>query len=180
MRDAARLAALVGFGILLLLLQVAWAALAPTPALSPYLLVPLVIYLGVSQDVHVVFGASIAFVLGYFLDGLSGYSLGAQAFVLVATFMTARGAGLRLFLRGPLFQVLLTFVAALAWGAALVALRAVFEPPTVFPAPAGWSTYLALVWPALLTAALAPLVFVAVRRLDGAFLHRRDDPGVLS
>lgn len=171
-----RSAALVGFAMLLLVAQSSLGTLVPLHPFEPNLLLPIVIYLGVSPDVSIVRGSSVSFVLGYLLDLFCGNLMSLSTFILVATFMLARGAGLRLFLRGPAFQVLLTFVVGVLASGAVLALRAIFEEPAPFPAGTVWDTFAALAAPALVTALLAPIVFPVVRRLDSFMVRRREEP----
>jgi rod shape-determining protein MreD len=167
--------ALIVLGFVLLVLQAATATLVPAHAIAPNLLLPVVIYLGVSHDVHVVRGAAISFVLGYLLDSFCGSPMGLQTFVLVATFVLSRFAGLRLFMRGPLFQVILTFVVGMVAGGTILALRAIFERPAPFPVGTAADAAVTVVGPALTTALVSPLVFIAVRRVDGIATRRRDE-----
>lgn len=159
-------------GFVLLVLQASASALINIHPFSPNLLLPMVIYLGVSQEVGLVRGGMLAFVLGYFLDSFTGSPMGLHTFVLVATYMLARGAGLSLFLRGPLFQIGLMFAVSVIAGGTILALRAIFERPAAFEAGTVGDTVYTLVAPALTTAALAPLVFIAVRRIDQLALRR--------
>ncbi len=170
--------ALIALGFALLVVQSVGATLVPAYLFAPNLLLPMVIYLGVSPDVHIVRGAAISFILGYLLDSFCGNAMGLQTFVLVATFMVARGAGLRLFLRGPLFQIVLTFLVGVLSGGTILALRAIFEKPAPFPAGTALTAALSLVVPAIVTSLFAPLVFIAVWRIDGLVTRRREDPGV--
>ncbi len=165
-------AVLLLLGFVLLVLQASASALVNVHPFSPNLLLPVVIYLGVSHDVGLVRGGMLSFVLGYLLDSFTGSPMGLHTFVLVATYMLARGAGLSLFLRGPLFQIGLTFAVSVIAGGTILALRAIFERPAAFDAGTVFDTVLTLVAPALTTAALAPLVFIAVRRVDQLALRR--------
>jgi len=167
--------AIVALGFVILLLQAAVSTLVPLRWLAPNLLLPVVIYLGVTHDLGIARGAALAFVLGYLLDSFCGSPMGLQTFVMVATFLAARGAGLRLFLRGPLFQIGLTFGVGVGSGATVLALRAIFEPPAPFPAGDVWQTSVSLVVPALVTAVFSPLVFGIVRRLDAALTRPREE-----
>jgi rod shape-determining protein MreD len=169
--------ALLAFGFGLLIVQSAAATSLPISPFDPNLLLPMVIFLGVSPDVHVVRGVGISFVLGYLLDLLSGNPMSLSTFVLVATFLVARSAGVRLFLRGPAFQVVLTFLATLVAGGAARTLRAVFEPPPPFTVGMGSGVAWELFGTAAATAVLAPLVFALVRRIDAMSTTRRDDAG---
>lgn len=167
--------ALIGLGFVLLVAQAALATLVSAHTLAPNLLLPVVIYLGVSHDVHIVRGAALSFVLGYLLDSFCGSPMGLMTFVLVATFVVSRFAGLRFFLRGAAFQVGLTFLVSLLAGGTILALRAIFEQPAPFPAGTPFGTLLSLLGPAITTALVAPLIFAAVRRVEGLAARRRDE-----
>lgn len=163
------------FGFLLLVVQAAVGILVPSGAWAPNLLLPFAIYLGVLPDMHVVRGAVVAFLLGYLLDSFSGHGLGLHTFVMVATFLISRGAGLNLFMRGALFQVGLTFVFELLAGGAILALRAIFERPAPFPANAVAYTVTTLSAGAASTALLSPLVYGGLLRLDSLWTRRREE-----
>lgn len=156
----------------------------------PLVPLPLVLYLGVTPDVTLALGAAVAFVTAWLADVFTGAPVGLGAFVYVAAFLLTRVAGLRLFLRGVLFQVVATgSIAAIAAGA-MLALAVIFEPPEVFPLelpPAGvvgevaealWGEQVPLVGhvldvaqsvvaTGLATGLLAPLVYAAIRRVEG-------------
>lgn len=170
--------AFILLGFVTLIAQTGLSVGLPLHPFEPNLLLPIAIYLGVSHDIGVVRGASISFVLGYFLDSFSGSPMGLQTLVMVATFLVARGAGLRLFLRGPLFQVGLTLVMGLGGGGTMLALRAIFGPPPPFPSDDLALTIRGLVAPALSTALMSPLVFAAVRRMEALFVKQREDGAV--
>ncbi len=170
-----RNAAFILLGFSMLVVQAAVGAMMPMGPWAPNLVLPLVLYLGVSHDVHIVRGASLAFILGYLLDSFCGSPMGLSTFVMVATFMVARGAGLNLFMRGPLFQIVLTFAFGVLAGGAVLALRAIFEPPAPFPIGSVSDTVLSLTEGAAATALLSPLVFMGVRRLDALVSRRREE-----
>lgn len=165
----------IAFGFCLLVLETALATLIPMHAFAPNLLLPIAIYMGVSPDVHIVRGASTCFVLGYLLDLFCGNPMGLQTFVLTASFIVARGAGLRLFPQGTAFQILLTFVMAVAFGATVLALRAIFEQPQV---PLLGDTMGAIsaapLAAAATTALFSPLVFAGMRRILGISQKREE------
>lgn len=166
--------AFVLLGFALLVAQAALGVLLPLQDWAPNLVLPIVIYLGVAHDVYIVRGAALSFVLGYLLDSFCGSPMGLQTFVMVATFMVARGAGLNLFMRGPLFQITMTFVFAVLAGGSILALRGIFEPPAPFPLGSATDTVLALSAGAGVTALLSPLLFAAVRRADGLVTRRHE------
>ena len=166
---------LIALGFVLLAVQSALATMIPIHTFAPNLMLPITIILGVSHEVPIVRGALIAFILGYLLDAFCGSPMGLHTFVLVAIFMVSRGAGLRLFLRGPLFQVILTFLMGLAAGGTIVALRAIFEKPAPFPTEDYQNTVMVIAKSAAVTALAAPLIFMAVRRIEGLPAQRSDE-----
>ena len=178
-----RSALLIALGFLLLVLESSLATLVPVHAVAPNLLLPLAIYLGVTHEIPLVRGAGTSFVLGYLLDTFCGNTMGLHTFVLSATFMVARGAGLRLFLRGPAFQIVSTFVVALAAFGTILALRAIFEanaiPTSVWDEPVGVAgglevTARLLLVPALVTALVSPPLFAVVRRIEAIGVRRSE------
>jgi rod shape-determining protein MreD len=166
---------LVLFGFGLLVLEAALGTLIPMHAFAPNLMLPIAIYLGVSPEVQIVRGAVISFLLGYLLDSFCGNPMGLQTFVLTASFMVARGAGLRLFPQGLGFQMLLTFLMAIAYGATVLALRAIFEQPQV---PMGEAmsarAYFSFESP-LSTALLSPFVFAGTRSVLSLGSKKREE-----
>lgn len=166
--------AIILLGFLMLVTQSALSMLVNQHSFAPNTMLPIAIYLGISAEVHIVRGASICFVLGYLLDAFCGSPMGLQTFVLVAGFMVARGAGLRLVPQGLGFQILLTFVMALGSGGLLLALRAIFERRAPFMTPGSEfarGSYAVLRY-AIATALTAPPVFWMIRRI-GAWLQPR-------
>jgi rod shape-determining protein MreD len=170
-----RNAAYVLLGFSLLVAHAAVGALVPFGAFAPNLILPIVLYLGVAPDVHIVRGAALSFVLGYLLDLFCGSPMGLSTFVMVATFMVTRGAGLNLFMRGPLFQLVLTFAFGVLTSGAVLALRAIFEPPAPFPIPTVTDTALSLAFGSAVTAALSPILFLGVRRMDALVTRKREE-----
>ncbi len=170
-----RNAAFLLLGFLILVLKSAISTRVSLDVWSPNLLLPIVLYLGVSHDVHIVRGAALSFILGYLLDSFSGSPMGLSTFVMVATFLVARGAGVNLLMRGQVFQIVLTFAFGVLAGGAVLALRAIFEPPAPFPISGISPTIISIVAGAAVTAVLAPAVFVGVRRMDALVTRRREE-----
>ncbi len=161
----------LGLGLLVLLSVVGTAL--PLHPFVPDVVLPLALLLGVRPDVPLVRGAATAFALGFVLDAFSGNPLGLHTFVTEAVFLVARGAGLRLSLRGVASQVALTFVVALAAVGVAFALRVIFEPPPPFPVSAPWALARDVLAPAVATALASPLVLAAARRLEELGATRR-------
>ncbi len=180
---------LVGLALVLLLAQSSLSALVPLHPFVPNLLLPMVLYLGVTPDVTLGRGAALAFGIGVLADEVTGAPLGLTTFIFVAAFLLTRVAGLRLFLRGVPFQVVATTGIAVIAAGAMLALCAIFEEPEAFPlampplgvlgtvASAMWgeeaplvgrATQIAtlLVATGLATGVVSPVVYAATRRAD--------------
>ncbi|MCB9617026.1 MAG: rod shape-determining protein MreD [Sandaracinus sp.] len=174
MESALRMLAVVALGLGLLVLQSVFVDLVSLHPFAPNLILPIVLFLGVAPDVPLVRGALLAFTLGYVLDVFSGNRMGLETFVCVATFMAARGAGLRLFLRSPSFQMALALVVSLLAGGTTLALRAIFSTPAPFPGGDALGTALLLGASSIATAICAPVVFALVRRIELRIGRRRE------
>ena len=170
-----RYAAYVLLGYALLIVQAAVGVLVPFNDWAPNLLLPLVIYLGVANDVQVVRGAALSFLLGYLLDVFCGSPMGLSTFVMVASFLIARGTGLNLFTRGTILQLVTTFAFAIVAGGMILALRGIFEPPAPFPIESVGDTLFALLAGSVTTALSAPPLFLTLRRLDSLLTRRREE-----
>lgn len=167
---------LLGFGALIV--QTAVATLISVHPFAPNMMLPFAIFLGISAEVHIVRGAFICFVLGYLLDAFCGSPMGLQTFILVASFMVARGARLRLVPQGAGFQILLTFAMALLSGGVLLALRAIFDRRAPFITDDTQRNAQSLVEYAISTALFAPPIFWAIRRIGSWLLARPEDKAV--
>jgi rod shape-determining protein MreD len=166
----------VVYGLLLLVIETALATLIPMHSFAPNLILPIAIFLGVSAEVQIARGAAVCFVLGYTLDSFSGNPMGLQTFVITASFIVARGAGVRLFPQGLMFQMLLTFVMAIAFGATVLALRAIFEQPQLPLLGEGMgATSQAPLRSAAATALFSPLVFAGTRRILALSTQKREE-----
>jgi rod shape-determining protein MreD len=154
--------ALVVFGFALLVFGSAVTTVVPLGAYVPNLVLPIALFLGVSADVHIVRGAVSCFMLGYLLDSFSGGPMGLQTFTLVASFLVARGAGLRALPQGSAVQIALTAALGVLSGGLVLALRAIFERAFALDLAQAWAT----LFPSVLATTLcAPFVFAALRRV---------------
>lgn len=127
------------------------------------LLAPLLVHLALTAGN--VEGAVGAAGVGYVLDVTSGAPKGLMTFLAVAVFLAARLADAAVLLRGRVGFAVLSAAGALGLSAGAVALQRVAAPVEAQPS---WSVWPRLVVDALLTGLAAPLVAVALRRLDAA------------
>lgn len=185
-------------GLALLVVKSSLAVLVPTHPVSPVLLLPVILHLGVSPDVPLMRGAIMSFVLGWAMDEFCGAPMGLSTFALVATYLATHGAVNQLFLRSTASQIFLTFGVAMLAGGTMLALRAIFGPgeafPLVMPPPdwlaplfsdssraGGWlELAIELTGASIVTAALSPPIFWAMARIDatGTRARRSTDRGV--
>lgn len=165
-------------GILLL----GWASLVieatltaelPLGIYTPQVLLPLLVFLGVSHPAPLLQGALLSFGLGYLQDSFSGMRIGLFTLISVASYVLARGMRPRFFLHGPVVQWTWLFTLSLAWGATLISLRALFEKPPPFTV-SGESTgqWMMVLASALVSASLSLLVLRTARRMDEPKLVR--------
>ncbi|GAB4208956.1 MAG: hypothetical protein OHK0013_27910 [Sandaracinaceae bacterium] len=189
----------VATALALLLAQSALSALVPFHPFVPNVLLPMVLYLGVTPDVTLARGSTLAFVLGVLADELTGAPLGLDTFLFVAAFLLTRVAGLRLFLRGVPFQIAATTGIAIVASGAMLALCAIFEEPEAFPLtmpPAGIAGAIAeglfgdelpmvgnavhvgsvIVATGLATGLVSPLVYAVTRRVESVTVRARRSP----
>lgn len=165
---------LVLLSFALLVLQSALASVIPFHGYAPNLMLPIALFLAVAGEVHIVRGALTSFVLGCMLDSFCGGSIGLQTFVLTATFLLARGAGVRLMAQGPMVQILVCFVITLGFGVAVTALRAVFEQPASDFNPGTRERVAALVRAAVATALISPLLLAVIARIESLGTFKRE------
>lgn len=162
-------ALLLALGFFLLAVQNLIAKLSDAVGLGewayPSLVLPVVLFLAVG-DVSLARGSLLSFVLGYFVDAFAGLPLGLNTFLMQVLFLLSRVAGLKLFLHGKVFQLVLTFVAGIAGGALTVALHVVFERAQGRLAIG--HAMMVVLTQSIATGLFAPLVFAALARLPGA------------
>ncbi|MCC6216588.1 MAG: hypothetical protein IT376_17130 [Polyangiaceae bacterium] len=162
-----RTAALLALGVLLVLVQgnlfrVVGPALAPfgLDAVTPSLVLPLVVYLGVHEP-SAVRGAAIAFALGHGLGLFGAAPNWLFTFVTLAVWSLSRVAGVRLGAQTVLTRVSLAFIFALVESAMVLVLLAVFGTDGRRPLELARG-----VLPhAVATAVFAPPIFRLVQRL---------------
>ncbi len=172
MKSYSRSLAVLGIGVLLLVLQGALGTVFSRHPFVPNITLPLVLYLGVAPGVSFPRGAFLSFLLGYLVDVFSGTPLSLYTFVAVATFMLTRVTGLRILLRGPGFQILLTSLVAFFGGLSTIFLRVLYED---FEIQRTWNIAISTIVPAVATGLFAPLIFALVSRVEFVEGRRQED-----
>jgi rod shape-determining protein MreD len=166
-------AAFIGVGLLLSLIQsnlfrvLEWTHV---PGLVPALVLPLVVFMGVSEYA-LARGAAIAFVLGYATDLMGIAPIGLYTFTYVALFVLARAAGSRFAAQTALMQFVLGLGFALVQSLMVLVLLAIFGrepyvPRALYPLTLPHVLATALVSPPLFR--LARRVHVATTRGEAA------------
>ena len=155
---------LVLCGYLLVVVQASLQALVPVRILVPELGLLVALHAGLSAPEGVAGAAAVALVLGYVTDLLAGAPKGLHALVFVLLCLLAKGASVRLLLRGSLVPAVFAFFASLFGALLLVATRAEIEGTGFGPL---WVAPLQ----AAVTALFAPLVFALCARATGRALR---------
>jgi rod shape-determining protein MreD len=130
---------------------------------TPSLLLPLVVFMGV-HEYSMARGAALAFTLGYLLDVFAAAPVGLFTFIMVATFIVSRAAGVRLAAQTLLTKIALALVFGLVEGVLVVVLTAIFGKNEGRPL----ALALLVVPHAVSTALFAPFVFSLAERLHAA------------
>jgi rod shape-determining protein MreD len=165
---------LIAASFVMLAAQATLATLVPMHTFAPNLMLPVALALGASPEVNLVRGAFVCFVLGYLLDAFCGNPLGLQTFVLVATYMLARGAAIRMLPRGSLFVALSALVMSMLDGFAILALRALFEKRSEILTYDPRATLRVVFQSGLCTALVAPAITALVRKIEARSASKTD------
>lgn len=129
----------------------------------PALVLPLILFMGV-HEYSLARGAAVAFVLGYATDVLGIAPVGLYTFTYVASFVLARGAGVRLAAQTPWMQVILVGAFAALQSTMILVLMAIFGRDAWVPR----SLYPLALPHAVATAAVAPAVFRLAQAIHAA------------
>lgn len=164
---------LLVLGFSLIVVQGALGAVVDLGVLMPNPILPLVIYLAMTHDVTLARGAVLSFLLGFLFDSATGNAMGLFTFVHEASFLVARGAGVRLIVRGRLSQMLITALAAGLSSVTVIALLRIFRPISQPGMSSPAHAALSVVASALATGLVSPLIYQLARRVDG--LRRREE-----
>jgi rod shape-determining protein MreD len=156
-------AAFIAVGLVLSLIQsnlFRLLSLAHVPGLVPSLVLPLIVFMGVSEYA-LARGAAIAFVLGYATDLLGIAPIGLYTFTYVALFVLSRAAGSRLAAQTALMQLVLGTGFAFVQSLMVLVLIAIFGKEPYVP-----RTLYPLTLPHVLaTGVVSPLLFRLARRV---------------
>ena len=160
------------FALVLVSLQAALLRYLGGGAASLALALPIVVYLGLHGGN--VDGAVGAAAVGYVIDLMSGGPKGLMTFLAVGLFLCSRLAGAALSVQGKAGFAILSGVGTFLYGlAALLFTRAV-SPAESAPSFALLGRMLV---EALLTGLFAPIVFMAMRRVET--FYAREEQGLL-
>ena len=156
-------AAFIGVGLVLSLIQsnlFRVLSYAHVPGLVPSLVLPLVVFMGVSEYA-LARGAAIAFVLGYATDLLGIAPIGLYTFTFVALFVLSRAAGSRLAAQTALMQLVLGTGFAFVQSLMVLVLIAIFGKDPYVPR----ALYSQAMPHVLATGVVSPLLFRLARRV---------------
>jgi rod shape-determining protein MreD len=165
-------------GFLLLALESALGSVSQIGPFMPNAVLPIVLYLGMTQELPLWRVALLSALLGMMVDTISGNPLGMMTFVHVAALVATRAGSLRLLMRGRLSQVAITALVAALAALLVIALRSLFRPDPQVPAASLQHWLVAVLVPSVATGLIAPLVFQLVRRVDAR--SRRDESATLA
>jgi rod shape-determining protein MreD len=165
-------------GFALVAMESALGSVTSIGASMPNAVLPVVLYLGMTQELPLWRAALLSAFLGGLVDAASGQGLGPMTFLHVATLAATRAGSLRLLMRGRLSQVAVTALVAALGALLIIALRSLFRPDTQVAATSVKHWVTAVVAPSVATGLLAPIVFQLVRRVDAR--GRRDESASLS
>lgn len=159
-------AAFIGVGLLLSLIQsnlFRVLSYAHVPGFQPSLVLPLVVFMGVSEYA-LARGAAIAFVLGYTTDLMGIAPVGLYTFTYVALFVLARAAGSRLAAQTALMQLVLGLGFAFVQSLMVLVLLAIFGREPYVPR----ALYPLALPHVIATGLVSPLLFRLARRVHVA------------
>ncbi len=165
-------------GFALLALESAVGSVGRIGPFMPNLVLPIVIYLGVTQEIALWRVALLSALLGMLVDTVSGNALGLMTFIHVATLVAVRAGSLRLLMRGRFSQVGTTALLAALGNLLVIALRSLFRANPQVPSTSTRHWLIATLVPSLATGLVAPFVIQLVRRVDAR--SRRDETATLS
>ncbi len=161
----------IALGIALATAESLFDRLIPFEHLTPDLVLPLVLYMGL-VGFNAARGAAIAFVVGYFVDALQpGAPICLHMFLLVCMFLLSRLLTARLLLAGTAFHIALALLGSVLSSLIIIGLRAIFERHVGGLEP----MVVIIATRATATAVVAPFIFALARKLDVKRTPRREE-----
>jgi len=151
---------LILVGYMLTVLQASVQALIPIRVLVPELGLLVAVYAGLQARDGVAGACAVALAVGYVTDLLAGAPKGLHALVFVLLCLMAKGASLRLLLRGAAVTAVFTFTCSLVGAILVVLVRSETEG-------GGWGPLAIAPIQAAVTALFAPLVYAFLSRIEG-------------
>jgi len=157
------------FALTLLVLQTTVLSLFFLGKMGLEISLLIVIYAGFRMDP--LRGGMLAFVLGFFLDCITGSVTGLLTFYYVAVFFVSRTVSFKVYAERYLFIVAFAFLCAFSEGLFIVLIYQVFYGVDVFPA-----IYKIFLIQALVLGLVSPLLFEGLGRLEGVLYDVRESP----
>jgi cell shape-determining protein MreD len=150
--------------LLLVLLGALWRV-TPFEVAAPDVALVAALYLGVTARSYLWEATAAVLMIGYLADLLAGAPRGLSSLVLALVCILSRLVSARLLVRGNLFVGVFTLLWAAAGGLFQLGVRVYFGAGT----GPFWRELVTMASSALLTAALAPLLFRIFRSVDARF-----------
>ena len=165
-----RIALVVAVCVVLAMIESVIPFLLHLRAARPDLLLVVVLYLALHDDIMQ--GAALSAAAGYFSDLTSATPSFLYTFLAVLTFVVLRIAGSGLKTEGGAQSAVVAFGASLVHSLIATAVFGFFTGAGVHFESA------TLLWSAFGTALAAPFVFFVLRRVDSNFLHAEESGGI--
>ncbi len=148
------------FSLILLVLQTTVLSLFFMGKMGLEISLIIVIYAGFRMDA--LKGGVLAFILGFFLDCITGSVTGLLTFYYVAVFFVSRTVSFKVYAERYLFIMAFAFLCAFSEGLFVALIYQVFYGVDVFP-----GIYRIFLVQALTLSLISPLLFTLLGRLEG-------------
>jgi rod shape-determining protein MreD len=148
------------FSLILLVLQTTVLSLFFMGKMGLEISLIIVIYAGFRMDA--LKGGVLAFILGFFLDCITGSVTGLLTFYYVAVFFVSRTVSFKVYAERYLFVMAFAFLCAFSEGLFVALIYQVFYGVAVFP-----GIYRIFLIQALTLSLISPLLFTLLGRLEG-------------
>lgn len=149
---------LIIFGLVLILMEGSFSSLAVRPNL------PLVIAVYAGQFYPPMAGLIISFILGYFLDLISGSLMGLNTFSLVSLSYLSSFLGNRMAIQNRLTQVIVIFISCMAYSGIIYLLFGFFNINV-----SGYAYLKTSLWDGFITAIISPILISVIKKMERLF-----------